>query len=180
MRAAAVSSGSTSVERQQQRRNPADRPPPHCAASASTQHPPVSPCAARGCRRENRQARPSCTPPRPAKKAFLSHLYIETMILPRQARDKHREISKKDAVLRTFSSCVVSDDATHNQTQRTVSKAVPYILMIMKKSIISTARSFDQKRGADGCERPLIRFVCVPFPSQTAHKPCRHTQSVSI
>jgi hypothetical protein len=28
----------------------------------------------------------------------LSHLYIKTNILPRQARDKHRENSKKDAV----------------------------------------------------------------------------------
>ena len=29
------------------------------------------------------------------KTAFLSHLYIKTIILPRQARDKHRENSKK-------------------------------------------------------------------------------------
>ena len=28
--------------------------------------------------------------------AFLSHLYIKTNILPRQARDKHRENSKND------------------------------------------------------------------------------------
>jgi hypothetical protein len=35
------------------------------------------------------------------KTAFLSHLYIKTIILPRQARDKHRENSKKDAVFRT-------------------------------------------------------------------------------
>ena len=32
------------------------------------------------------------------KTVFLSHLYIKTMILPRQARDKHRENSKKSAV----------------------------------------------------------------------------------
>jgi hypothetical protein len=32
------------------------------------------------------------------KTAFLSHLYIKPNILPRQARDKHRENSKKDAV----------------------------------------------------------------------------------
>jgi hypothetical protein len=31
------------------------------------------------------------------KTAFLRcHLYIKTIILPRQARDKHRENSKKD------------------------------------------------------------------------------------
>jgi hypothetical protein len=35
------------------------------------------------------------------KPAFLSHLCIKTIILPRQARDKHRENSKKDAVFRT-------------------------------------------------------------------------------
>jgi hypothetical protein len=29
------------------------------------------------------------------KTAFLSHLYIKPIILPRQARDKHRENSKK-------------------------------------------------------------------------------------
>jgi hypothetical protein len=36
---------------------------------------------------------------RPAQEtAFLSHLYIKTIILPRQARDKHRESTqKKDA-----------------------------------------------------------------------------------
>jgi hypothetical protein len=28
------------------------------------------------------------------KRHFLSHLYIKTMVLPRQARDKHRENSK--------------------------------------------------------------------------------------
>ena len=35
------------------------------------------------------------------KRSFLSHLYIKTIILPRQARDKHRENSKKDAVFGT-------------------------------------------------------------------------------
>jgi hypothetical protein len=35
------------------------------------------------------------------KTAFLSHLYIKCVILPRQARDKHRENSKKDAVFPT-------------------------------------------------------------------------------
>jgi len=29
------------------------------------------------------------------KRGFLSHLYIKCIILPRQARDKHRENSKK-------------------------------------------------------------------------------------
>jgi hypothetical protein len=35
------------------------------------------------------------------KTALLSYLYIKTIILPRQARDKHRENSTKDAVFRT-------------------------------------------------------------------------------
>ena len=43
----------------------------------------------------------SCTILPLRKTAFLSHLYIKTNILPRQARDKHRENSKKDAVFRT-------------------------------------------------------------------------------
>jgi len=33
------------------------------------------------------------------KTVFFRHLYIKTNILPRQARDKHRENSKKEAVL---------------------------------------------------------------------------------
>jgi len=33
------------------------------------------------------------------KTVFLSHLYIKMMILPRQARDKHRENSKKARLL---------------------------------------------------------------------------------
>jgi hypothetical protein len=33
-----------------------------------------------------------------SKMVFLSHLYIEANILPRQARDKHRENSKKTTV----------------------------------------------------------------------------------
>jgi hypothetical protein len=45
--------------------------------------------------------RPATVPTNPLgqgeKTVFLSHLYIKTMILPRQARDKHRENSKKRA-----------------------------------------------------------------------------------
>jgi hypothetical protein len=33
------------------------------------------------------------------KRHFLRHLCIKTMILPRQARDKHREDSKKERFL---------------------------------------------------------------------------------
>ena len=33
------------------------------------------------------------------KRVFLSHLYIKMLILPRQARDKHKENSKQDAFL---------------------------------------------------------------------------------
>jgi hypothetical protein len=34
------------------------------------------------------------------KRHFLRHLYIKCIILPRQARDKHREDSKKTVLLR--------------------------------------------------------------------------------
>jgi hypothetical protein len=34
------------------------------------------------------------------KRHFLRHLYIKVIFLPRQARDKHREISKKSGVFR--------------------------------------------------------------------------------
>jgi hypothetical protein len=33
--------------------------------------------------------------------AFLSHVYIKTIILPRQVRDKHRETTPKNPVFRT-------------------------------------------------------------------------------
>jgi hypothetical protein len=44
------------------------------------------------------------------KTAFLSHLCIKTIILPRQARDKHRENSKKDAVFPTQGFSLHPDD----------------------------------------------------------------------
>jgi hypothetical protein len=43
----------------------------------------------------------------PAETGILSHLYIKTIILPRQARDKHRENSKKDAVFPTGDRCLL-------------------------------------------------------------------------
>ena len=41
------------------------------------------------------RANRSCGHPRVRKRHFLRHLYIKCIILPRQARDKHRENSKK-------------------------------------------------------------------------------------
>jgi uncharacterized protein YaiI (UPF0178 family) len=41
------------------------------------------------------------------KTVVLSHLYIKTNISPRQARDKHRENSKKDYRFSYRSSCPV-------------------------------------------------------------------------
>jgi hypothetical protein len=40
------------------------------------------------------------------KTPFLSNFYIKTIILPRQAWDKHRKNSKTDAVFRTSSEKV--------------------------------------------------------------------------
>ena len=45
------------------------------------------------------------------KCVFLRHLYKEMVILPRQARDKHRENSKKDAFLQVMRSIVGGDTA---------------------------------------------------------------------
>ena len=59
---------------------------------------------------DRHQAPESCE-----KTAFLSHVYIKTIILPRQARDKHRENSEKDAVFRTAGlvlACGEGDDGT--------------------------------------------------------------------
>jgi hypothetical protein len=47
------------------------------------------------------------------KRHFLSHLYIKVIILPRQARDKHRETSKKDAV---FSQWLCEDQTDEVNT----------------------------------------------------------------
>jgi hypothetical protein len=46
------------------------------------------------------------------KTAFWSHLDIKMIILPRQARDKHRENSKKDAVFRTAAKARVVATST--------------------------------------------------------------------
>jgi hypothetical protein len=53
---------------------------------------------------------------------FLSHLYIKTIILPRQAQDKHRENSKKDAVFRTTPSRIPP-----HQTKRRCSDSFPWV-----------------------------------------------------
>ena len=42
--------------------------------------------------------------PEARKRHFLSHLYIKCIILPRQARDKHRENSKKGTFSRRHSA----------------------------------------------------------------------------
>eukprot|EP01046_Picozoa_sp_COSAG06_P057580 COSAG06_NODE_11271_length_1534_cov_49.620209_1_plen_231_part_00 len=55
-------------------------------------------------------SRGPCTTAHLRKTAFLSHLYIKTIILPRQARDKHRENSKKDAVFRTALAAAGRDE----------------------------------------------------------------------
>ena len=39
------------------------------------------------------------------KTVFLSHLYIEMLFLPRQARDEHRENSKKTVLLQKLCPC---------------------------------------------------------------------------
>ena len=44
------------------------------------------------------------------KTVFLSHLYIKMMILPRQARDKHRENSKKDRFVAAFERWACQSD----------------------------------------------------------------------
>ena len=41
-----------------------------------------------------------------AKTVFLSHLYTILLILPRQARDKHRESSQKQTVFLQSKHCV--------------------------------------------------------------------------
>jgi hypothetical protein len=45
------------------------------------------------------------------KTAFLSHFYIKTIILPRQARDKHRENSKKEDAVFSHRRCAVAAGA---------------------------------------------------------------------
>jgi hypothetical protein len=42
------------------------------------------------------------------KTVFFSHIYVKTNILPRQARDKHRENSKQTVLLRRMRSLTPS------------------------------------------------------------------------
>jgi hypothetical protein len=51
------------------------------------------------------------------KRHFLRHLYIKCIILPRQARDKHRENSKKVPFSR--SCCLSSSWSTRSPPCRT-------------------------------------------------------------
>jgi hypothetical protein len=46
------------------------------------------------------------------KRVVLRHLYIKMIVLPRQARDKHRENSKKDAFRQDGQACTDSDPST--------------------------------------------------------------------
>ena len=54
--------------------------------SSAPRHPPIQ------ARTQDPQPKPPCE----KTAAFLSHLYIKCIFLPRQARDKHRENSKKE------------------------------------------------------------------------------------
>jgi hypothetical protein len=57
-------------------------------------------------------------------RGFLSHLYMKVIILPRQARDKHRENSKK-AVL---SKAIEDDDGTLHMPVMKSPEYVPRLL----------------------------------------------------
>ena len=46
------------------------------------------------------------------KQIFFSHLYIKTLFLPRQARDKHRENSNKGPIFRTWKSLMLPGDSS--------------------------------------------------------------------
>jgi hypothetical protein len=66
-----------------------------------------------------------------AKTGFLSHLYINVIFLPRQARDKHRENSKKKPV---FSQSFLTPSLfiyTETRAYRTSRAAVPTTLVLL-------------------------------------------------
>ena len=55
----------------------------------------------------------------PGKKTvFLSHLYIKMIIMPRQARDKHRENSKRETGFLQSSSSGCSKSATRGANEQ--------------------------------------------------------------
>ena len=54
------------------------------------------------------------------KTALLSHLYIKCIILPRQARDKHRENSKKGRFLQRFARLTVGHRASSHRLRSKV------------------------------------------------------------
>ena len=70
-----------------------------CSVACSATSKSTRPTARVGVRGAGRSSLPAtlCASTRVRKRVFLSHFYIKTIILPRQARDKHRESSKKDA-----------------------------------------------------------------------------------
>jgi hypothetical protein len=52
------------------------------------------------------------------KRHFLSHLYIKCIILPRQARDKHRENSKKVPFSRSAALAPINLHHAHRHARR--------------------------------------------------------------
>ena len=53
------------------------------------------------------------------KTVFLRHLYIKIIILPRQARDKHRENSKKETVLLQIASIMQKQSELMDRNKKT-------------------------------------------------------------
>jgi hypothetical protein len=71
------------------------------------------------------------------KTAFLSHLYMKTIILPRQARDKQRENStKKDGVIRT-------EDAHTVDTNPLIAEHLSKVKVIRNRPLRKTVVFFE-------------------------------------
>jgi len=72
------------------------------------------------------------------KMVFFSHIYIKMLILPRQARDKHRENSKKDCRFPSRVRCGLERRVVERDTGAETAPIVLAIFSFSKRSFAKT------------------------------------------
>jgi hypothetical protein len=89
-------------------------------------------------------------PPHCNKTVFLSHLYIKTNILPRQARDEHRENSKKRPFFSYLRVRAVHCGAMlEEHTHLSLFECFPYVCpepVLVKRSFLDSFKRHPRKR----------------------------------
>jgi hypothetical protein len=93
------------------------------------------------------------------KTAFLRHLYIKCIILPRQARDKHGENSKKDAVFRTASPWTPAPWESY-RNQKNTPLSFLSLLYVCPEPVLANVLS---PAFSCVCPEPVLAKQCIIF-----------------